>query len=42
MVKNLSLYILSRFYRMPFDPRKNFYEEFEQRMIQAENLLALQ
>ena len=42
MVKNLSLYILSRFYRMPFDPRKNFYEEFEQCMIQAENLLALQ
>lgn len=41
MVKNLSLYILSRFYRTPFDSQKGFYIQFNQRMAEAENLLAL-
>ncbi len=42
MVKNLNLYVLNRFYRTPYDPKRDFYEQFEERLKEAEGLLDME
>lgn len=40
--KNLNLYVLGRFYRTPYDGEKGFYEQFYERLRDAEHLIALE
>ena len=38
---NMNRYIIGRFYRQPYDPDKDFYAQFEARLVEGKNLLAL-
>ena len=38
---NMNRYIIGRFYRQPYDPDKDFYAQFEARLVEGRNLLAL-
>lgn len=38
---NMNRYIIGRFYRQPYDPDKDFYVQFEARLVEGKNLLAL-
>ena len=40
--KNLNLYVLGRFYRTPYDENRDFYEQFYERLKEADGLLALE
>ena len=40
--KNLNLYVLGRFYRTPYDENRDFYEQFYERLKEAEGLLVLE
>ena len=40
--KNLNLYVLSRFYRKPYEENRDFYEQFYERLEEAEGLLSLE
>lgn len=41
LIRNLNLYVLNRFYQKPYDPQKDFYPQFYQRLEEAKELLAL-
>ena len=38
---NMNRYIIGRFFRQPYDPEKDFYTQFEARLVEGRNLLAL-
>ena len=42
LAKNLNLYVLGRFYRTPYDENRDFYEQFYERLKEAEGLLVLE
>lgn len=41
LVKNLNMYVLSRFYYTPYIGEEDFYQQFYQRLEEAEKLLSL-
>lgn len=41
MVKNASLYILKMFYLLPYEEVRDFYRQFEERLAQAKEVLAI-
>ena len=42
IIKNLNMYVLSRFYYTPFDEKEEFYPQFYQRLETAKELLKLE
>ncbi len=42
LIKNLNMYVLSRFYYTPFDEKEAFYPQFYQRLEAAKELLKLE
>ncbi len=40
--KNLNLYVLNQFYRKPYEENRNFYEQFYERLKEAEGILSLE
>ena len=41
LIKNLNMYVLSRFYYKEYDEKKDFYEQFYERLEEAKKLLSL-
>ena len=41
MIRNLNMYVLSRFYRNPYTEDRDFYEQFQERLEEAKKLLSL-
>ena len=39
LIKNLNLYVVNRFYIKPYDPEKDFYQQFYERLQEAVELL---
>lgn len=40
LIRNLNLYVVNRFYRKPYEPERDFYEQFYQRLEEAKKLLS--
>ena len=40
-IKNLNMYVVSRFYLTPYDREKDFYEQFYERLKEGKSLLSL-
>ena len=41
LIKNLNMYVLSRFYTKPYEEAQDFYAQFYERLKEAKNLLSL-
>ena len=41
LIKNLNMYVVSRFYLTPYDKERDFYEQFYERLKEGKELLAL-
>ena len=41
LIKNLNLYVVNRFYMKPYEETKDFYEQFQGRLEEGRQLLAL-
>lgn len=41
LVRNLTMYLLNRFYLKPYDPEVDFYEQFKERLSEAQGIIAL-
>ena len=41
LIRNLNMYVLSRFYRTPYEQNRDFYEQFRERLEDAKKLLSL-
>ena len=41
LIKNLNLYVVNRFYMKPYEETKDFYEQFQRRLEEGRQLLAL-
>lgn len=41
LIRNLNMYVLSRFYYTPYNETEDFYSQFEQRLGKAQELLSL-
>ena len=41
LIKNLNMYVVSRFYLTPYDREKDFYEQFYERLKEGKSLLSL-
>ena len=41
LIKNLNMYVLSRFYTKPYEENRDFYEQFYDRLEEAKKLLSL-
>ena len=41
LIRNLNMYVLSRFYRNPYTEDRDFYEQFQERLEEAKKLLSL-
>lgn len=41
LIKNLNMYVISRFYTKPYEESKDFYIQFYERLKEAKNLLSL-
>ena len=41
LIKNLNLYVVNRFYMKPYEETKDFYEQFQSRLEEGRQLLAL-
>lgn len=41
LIRNLNLYIVNRFYMKPYEPERDFYEQFYERLKEGRELLTL-
>ena len=41
LIKNLNLYVVNRFYMKPYEENRDFYEQFQERLIEGKELLSL-
>ena len=41
LIKNLNMYVISRFYTKPYEEAQDFYAQFYERLEEAKNLLSL-
>ena len=41
LIKNLNMYVISRFYTKPYEEAQDFYVQFYERLEEAKNLLSL-
>ena len=41
LIKNLNMYVISRFYTKPYEEAQDFYAQFYERLKEAKNLLSL-
>ena len=41
LIKNLNMYVISRFYTKPYEEAQDFYVQFYERLKEAKNLLSL-
>ena len=41
LIKNLNMYVLSRFYTKSYEENRDFYEQFYERLEEAKKLLSL-
>ena len=41
LIKNLNLYVVNRFYLKPYEEKRDFYEQFQERLEEGKQLLCL-
>lgn len=41
LIRNLNMYVISRFYTKPYEESQDFYAQFYERLKEAKNLLSL-
>ena len=41
LIRNLNMYVVNQFYRKPYDEKRDFYEQFYERLAAGKELLSL-
>ena len=41
LIRNLNLYVVNRFYMKPYEENRDFFEQFQERLIEGKELLSL-